>query len=64
MRVSDLPLFLTAEQYAELTYSNCNVVRRKCKGGEIPAIRRNGRWLIPTERVFDLDCREEAEICA
>lgn len=64
MRVSDLPLFLTTERYAELTYSNLNVVRNKCKAGSIPAIHRNGKWLIPTERVFDLDARTEADICA
>lgn len=62
MRVSDLPLFLTPKHYAELTYSNTNVVRDKCVAGTIPAIKRNGRWLIPTERVFNLDIREESEL--
>lgn len=62
MKVSELPLFLTPEHYAELTYSNANVVRGKCAAGAIPAIKRNGRWLIPTERVFNLDAREEADV--
>lgn len=64
MRVSDLPLFLTPKHYASLTYSNANVVRDKCAAGALPAIKRGGRWLIPTEKVFDLDAREEADICA
>lgn len=54
--------FMTANEYAEITRSNVITVYNKCKSGEIPAIKRNGHWLIPTERVFDLNARYEHQI--
>lgn len=63
MKISEIPEFITADVYAEKTHSNYNAVLKKLKDGNIPAIKRNNRWLIPVDLVFNMNYREDADVC-
>lgn len=48
----DIPMFLTPEQFAELTGRNVDNVRRNVRAGNIPADRVNRKYLIYRDAVF------------
>lgn len=45
--------YLSPEDYAKRSGVSPATVKRKCKAGELRAIRFNGSWLIPTGSLLD-----------
>lgn len=37
---------MTAEEFAEFAYMNVQTVRRKCRSGEIPAVKPGSRYVV------------------
>lgn len=50
--LTDLPLFLTPAQLAEITGEHPGSIWRGIKEGRIPADKVNGRWRICRDLVF------------
>ena len=57
-RFEDLPLFMSAKQYAQCTGENVNTVRLKLREGIIPGDKQGGTWVICRDAVFPNASRE------
>ena len=57
-KFEDMPLFMSAKQYAEITGVHLNTVYKKLSDGTIPDDKSGGTWTICRDAVFPNATRE------